>query len=129
LVSAKLCRLPDPGCTRGEAAEIGDDFNGGVTIDAVAGCFIEALLLVLIPKWLCLLSLRVDRVFLGTVSPAEEDEEEQELLGIGVVLFEQLNRLVLVFAAFIEGDLGSKLFRFVVLGKFNLIGSTFMGGR
>lgn len=72
------------------------------------------------------------------VASAEDDEDE--LMGIGVVLVEQRDSLFLEFrklnlfvlvvlVALIDGDFGTIFLGVVVFGgKFNLIGSTFIGG-
>jgi hypothetical protein len=89
------------------------------------------------------LAFLVERDFLGGVTivvDASADEEDDELMGIGVVfveerdnlflLFRKLNLFVLtVFVALIDGDFGVIFLGVVVFGgKFIFIGSTFIGG-
>lgn len=64
---------------------------------------------------------------------ASADDEEDELIGIGVVLTDDMDILFLAVVirfvltvALIDGDLGAR-FAFA-FGIFNLIGSTFIGG-
>lgn len=131
--TAKLCRRVDLGRTRGDA-ETGDAFNGGVTTVVDDGAFNDARLEVEMPKWLCPFVLLVEMDFLGGVTTlASADDDEDELIGIGVVLADDMDILFLVLVirfvltvALMEGDLGV-LFAFA-FGIVSLMGSTFMGG-
>lgn len=74
------------------------------------------------------------------VVEASAEEDEEELMGMGVVFVEESDILFLVFlklnlfvldvaVALIEGDFGAIFLLVVVfVGKFNFIGSTFIGG-
>lgn len=80
------------------------------------------------------MALLVESDFLGGVTIlASADDDEDELIGIGVVLVDDMDILFLVLVirfvltvALMDGDLGV-LFAFA-LGIFSLIGSTFIGG-